>query len=241
MTDVVDHERVATPTLSRLSRVRCLHCHMPAGAAHARCWSCGLDPTGPVGSDGQLDPATPEGNLPPHWHAALLVAGATALVLVALVGTVLRLGPEDDGRGLRGIAARLQGDAWERAGVGGASAEFPARPVRSSAAPLVGDGPSEVLVASTSRVRVELRATPLRGPVSPASLIDAYSAATGQEVRQSAPVFVSGAPGVDALTEGPQGLTRLRALVSPSTAYLLAVTGSAGAFERAAASLAPIA
>lgn len=178
--------------------------------------------------------------MPPPWHAVLLVVAAATLVLVALLGTVMMLGSEEDGRGPRGIAARLKGDAWVRAGAGGATIEFPSRPVRSTAPPAPGrTGPAEILVASGPGLRVELRAAPLDGPLSPADLAEAYGAATGQEVRRSVPVTVRGAPGLDALLESADGATRVRAVVTASTAYVLAVTGPAAAFQRVVTSLSP--
>ena len=241
MSDLVDRDRPVRPAPTRLSRVRCTHCHMPAGAAHARCWSCGLDPTGPADTAGQPEASARRStNLPPPWHAVLLVVAAATLVLVALLGTVMMLSSEEDGRGPRGIAARLNGDAWVRAGAGGATIEFPSRPVRSTAPPVPGrTGPVEILVASAPGLRVELQAAPLEGSLSPADLVETYGAATGQEVRRSASVTVRGAPGLDALLESPEGITRVRAVVTASTAYLLVVTGPAAAFQRVATSLSP--
>lgn len=236
MTDVVDRDR--QPSVSRLSRVRCIHCHMPTGATQPRCWSCGLDPTGPADGDAPPEPAAPRSKeLPGPWHSALLGAAAATLVVVALLGTVLMLDPQEEGQGVRGIAARIHGATWPRAQVAGATAEFPARPVRSTAPLEVGpSGTAEVLVAAAPGVRVELRATTLDRPLSPTALMQAYGAATGRKVTQEGPAPVRQGTGVDAVLDGPDGPCRVRAIVAGASAYLLAVTGPSAAFERFTAS-----
>lgn len=236
MTDVVDRDR--PPSVSRLSRVRCIHCHMPAGVSQPRCWSCGLDPTASGDGGAQQEPVPQRSKeLPRPWHTALLVAAGATLVLVALLGTVLMLDPQDEGQGVRGIAARIHGATWPRAQVAGATAEFPARAVRSTVPFEVGpSGTAEALVATAHGVRVELRATPLDRPMPPGSLIQAYGAATGQKVRQEAPAPVRHGVAVDAVLDGSGGPSRVRAIVIGASGYLLAVTGPAAAFERFTAS-----
>lgn len=236
MTDVVDRDR--PPSVTRLSRVRCIHCHMPAGVTQPRCWSCGLDPTGRADGDAQTEPAAPRSKeLPRPWHSALLAAAAATLVLVALLGTVLMLDPQEDGQGVRGIAARIHGATWPRAQVAGATAEFPARPVRSTVPLEVGpSGTAEALVATAPGVRVELRATTLDGPLSPAALIQLYGATTDQKVRQEAPAPVRHGAGVDAVLDGSAGPTRVRAIVTATSAYVLSVNGPLAAFQRFTAS-----
>lgn len=236
MSDVAPQERVADPDPSRRLRVRCVHCAMPVGGARATCWSCGLEPTGA----GDADPPQPvpgTAGLPAPWSTVLLVTCAVTLVVVALLGTVLMVDPHVSSQGPRGLAARFHGERWLRAELGGAAAEFPSRPIHATASPAPGTtGTTEVLVATAPGVRVELRAHRLDAPLSPAEVIDAYGDASGQHVRRSAPVDVGGAPALDAPLDGPHGQTRVRAVVTSSSAYLLAVTGPAAAFERVAAS-----
>ena len=238
MTDVIEEIRHKDATPPRLRRVRCLHCLIPVGQTQPTCWSCGLDPTGPVDADGRGLPTVIAKNaLPPPLHSALLVAAASVLVLVALLGTVVMLGPQEEGRGVRGLHARINGHSWARAEVRGATAEFPSRPVRSTVE--LGSAAGDALVATATGLRVELRGVSTTAHPSPAELLTAYGAAIGRQIRLATPAPVPGASAHDALLDGPHGVRRVRAVVSATSAYLLVVDGPAAAFERFTASFVP--
>jgi hypothetical protein len=238
VTDVVARDRPIGALTSRLVRVRCIHCAMPVRGGDDRCWSCDLDPTG------ALEPTEPQAPQPGQAavpsvlrRRALFVVEAVLVVLIVAAGSVLLIAPAD-GRGVRGLAARLHGDAWGRSGLDGATAEFPVPPVRSTTVARPGAAPAPVLVASAPGLRVELRAVSVDESTGVAvqDVVGAYAADAGLRVVREGPRTVAGGPGWDAVLEDEHGLTRLRAVVVGGRAYVMAVTGPDAAFERFTAS-----
>lgn len=217
----------------RGGRVRCLHCDMPVRRGPERCWSCGMDPAlRPEAEDdgrGEERGAAPDPRASrPLW----LVIGGLLIVLVVL-GSATLVAPADDGHGVRGLAARLRGGAWLRTEVRGASAEFPAPPVRRDPG-----GRDELLVATTSDVHAELLVADVTGAerlieamAVAERLVAGYADRAGGRVVQRAPV-AAGAAGLDAVVDAGDREIRLRAIVAGTTAYLLAVAGSPSASER---------
>ena len=235
-TDVGTHDPPASSGASRLSRVRCVHCSMPAAGSQATCWSCGRDPRVPTDAG---PPPAAAGAAGKAWRDALIVALATLLVLLVAIISVKANDDRSD-RGVRGLAARVRGGTWSRATLGSASAQFPTAPARRTLPPAEGtEAPIDALVASASGVRAELRTVPLDGQVEavdgPAmieQLVEGYAASVHGTVGERQPAIVAGEPALDVAIDTPEGLVRVRATIVGTTGYLLAVAGPRQAFER---------
>jgi hypothetical protein len=234
VTDVAARERPLGVLSSRFSRVRCVHCAMPARGGEPTCWSCGLDPAHPVDEAAQQPSGAlhdPQARQGPRW-VTFGICGLAVLLVVLLVSALV-ITPGDDAKGLRGLADRVRGGTWERAGLHGAAAEFPVRPVRV----LVATGSdradlAEGLIATTPEMRVELWALTGGADGSGEDLLDELAAAAGKRIDTTG-AAVQGFSTLDALgVAGAERTTRVRTTVAGSSAYLLAVTGPAEAFDR---------
>ena len=212
---------------------------MPVDRSLALCWSCGLDPRGAIAAAEPADAgaATPSQPATVRWR---LIAGGLLLVAVVVAGSLALLSPADRSDGVRGIAARLRGGEWHRAEVRGASADFPAAPVRQAVVPgsaLARAG--ESLVAERDGLRTELlvvdvadAGTLLDGGAVAEQLAAEYAATAGGRVVRRTPLYLGGAPGLDAVVDGRHVTIRIRATVSGTTAYVMAVTGPQEGFQR---------
>jgi len=191
-----------------------------------------------------LDPSAPRpADSGRAQRPGFLIGSGLLLVLVVLIGSVLLLAPAGNDQGVRGLAARIRGEDWERAGLRGASAEFPAPPIHR----IVPIGPGlpnagDVLSATGAGLRTELLVGEVGdgsiagGPAALDSLVTGYAATRHGQVDQRSPSSTAGMPALDAVITTAAGPVRVWATVVGSTGYLMSLMGPPGAFERFTAS-----